>query len=166
MNNRTISFSIKICILIAALTGIFVCTQIYPFTASLEAFGLSPDGTRPWTDAQYLKFWSMLIFYWVMSLPCFAVLLIGWLVSGDIKKDNLFSLGAVKRLKAAFLILFFSSCIFLAGNIVFRALDWSVFATMYAFIAVVGIIMSFGIYVLSKFVSKAQLLKEENDSIL
>ncbi len=166
MNNRTISIFIKICILIAALVGIIVCVQIYPMTASLEAFGLSPDGTRPWTDAQYLKFWSMLIFYWVMSLPCFAVLLIGWLVSGDIKKNNLFSIGAAKKLKAAFVTLFISSCIFLMGNIVFRALDWSSFSATYSFIAIVGIIISFGIYVLSKFVSQAQLLKEENDSIL
>ncbi len=166
MKNSTIACLIKVAILVVALGGVYMCAFWYPFSLSLTVVGAPSGEFVPATGPQKLAFWSQLIFDWILSLPCFAVLLLGWQVSGHIREDNLFAAGTVRKLRLACILLLVASCIFVLGHVAFALLSWNPFALLYCFIGVMGMLLAFGLYVLAKFISKAQLLKEENESFL
>ncbi len=166
MNPGKISVLMKISILLIALAGVAICAFWYPFSISLTAVGL-PSGERvPPTNAENIAFWTQLIFYWAASVPCFAVLLLAWSISNDVKRDEVFSVVTARKLNLAFCILLIDSCAFLVGNIVFTILQWNVFAVVYYLAGALGIALSFCVYAIKKIVDKARTLKEENDSIL
>ena len=66
----------------------------------------------------------------------------------------------------SFIVLFVSSYVFLIGTALFSIIEFNPYAIVYFFIGVIGIILSFALYVVSTFIQKGQKLKEENDSIL
>lgn len=158
MTNRTISLFIKISIIFIAIAGIALCIFWYPFSVSFSLAEINVEHNG--------IYWVQVLFYWGASVPCFAILVIVWLIANTIKKDDVFSLKLSKKLTIIFYLLFAASCVFLVGNTVFTVLKWNLFTAIYYFIGVFGIILSFAVYVISKYVIKAQILKEENESIL
>lgn len=164
MTNRTISFLVKISILLIAFAGVIVCAFWYPFSTS---FSLTEIGYATADSvSKAAAYWGQLLFYWIISLPCFAVLIVTWLLAENIKKDDVFSFNTSKKLTVIFYLLFVDSCIFIVGNTAFTILSWNLFSALYYFIGIFGMILSFVVYVIAKFVVKAQILKEENDSIV
>ncbi len=149
MKQASIVGLIRLSIMIVALVGLCVCLFWYPYV----------------TGKAYR--WLQLAFYWVTSLPCFAILGIGWSLTGDIKKEQEFTVQTARKFLWVFYLLFADACLYLVGNLAFMLLRWNTFyAPIYLALGVMGLILSFFAYIVSLYIRKAQKIQEENDSIL
>ena len=156
----------RLSLIVICLVGVTICAFWYPFQVSLTAIGI-PSGERVTpTDAQMIAYRVQLFFYWLVSIPCFVLLGFGWEVSSDIKKKAHFSKKTARRLRTSALILFADSITFLLAQPVFTLLKWNPFAPILAVVGVIGLIISFTLYLASRFVFKAAELKEENEGYI
>ena len=164
--NRLIVFCIRLSLIVICLVGIAICSFWYPFQVSLTAIGV-PSGERvnP-TDAQLTEYWIQLIFYWLASIPCFIVLIIGWLISSDVISGQVFSKKDSTRLKRSACILFIDSILFLLAQFVFTLLQWNPFAPILSTVGVIGLILGFVLYLSGRYVNEAAKIKEENEGYI
>lgn len=163
MKTSLFSFIAKTAIIIAAACGLLMCTLWYPFSISLTTMG--PVAASP-TAAQTTEMWVQLIFYWGVSLPCFAILAIAWKVSSAIKRDELFSYNVAKRIKICAVILFADLAAFIAGNIIFMALGWNDFAIVYFVIAAVGAAVACLFLIAAHYIYSAANLQQETEGMI
>ena len=106
-----------------------------------------------------------LILIWISAIPCYAVLVLGWKIADNIRRDRSFSYENAEYLKwISYLSMGDSVFVFLA-NIIFLLLDMSAAAVMLVIciIVFVGISISICAAALSHLVAKAAEIKEEND---
>ena len=164
MEKSLISLSLKGVILVFAFVGFLMCALWYPFWISLTTRGLMD--VEPMTAEQAVRFWSQLIFYWVTSLPCFALLALGWIISNKIKSDNLFSYSTARLIKICAIILFVDLAVFLIGNCVFAFMGWNELMLFYLLVFAVGLSVACLCAVLSHYVFKAAVLQEEADGTI
>lgn len=136
MNNSFITISIRVALVIIAVLGLIICAYWYPFSISLSVMGVV-DSTP--TFAQNIQMWTQLLFYWLVSLPCFGILILVWLITNSIKKGLFFSEGNVIIVKKITMILFFDLIVFFIGNIVFLILGWNDYAMIYFIIFIIGL---------------------------
>ena len=102
---------------------------------------------------------------WISAIPCYAVLVLGWKIADNIRRDRSFSYENAEYLKwISYLSMGDSVFVFLA-NIIFLLLDMSAAAVMLVIciIVFVGISISICAAALSHLVAKAAEIKEEND---
>ena len=71
MKSKTFSSLMKISVLIATIGGLFVCIYVIP------SFGKSIISAYPEFSGWY---WPWLIFAWLVSIPCFILLVYVWKV--------------------------------------------------------------------------------------
>lgn len=154
---------LRLSLITVCLLGLSICAFWYPFQVDLTAIGV-PSGERvvP-TAAQYVEYWVQLAFYWLASIPCFVILMFGWIISSDIKKGNAFSAEVADRLNICALILFVDSLVFLAAQLVFTVLNWNPFALFLYVTGGIGLILSFTLYLAARYVREAAKIKEENE---
>lgn len=164
MNSAKLSIMIKASIIVFALCGIIMCAFWYPFSVSLTTMG-TLDYTTP-TVAQNVRMWSQIVFYWVVSIPCFVILWMAWKISNAIKNDVFFSLKVAKLVKCSTVTLFIDIIVFFVGNVVFLILKWNDFYMIYFLIAVVGLAISSMLLALSHFIVQAAGYKEEVEGLL
>ena len=161
--NKLIALCIRLSIIVIALVGLALCIFWYPFRISFTAVG-APSGERvdP-TGAQLVEYWVQLIFFWLASLPCFVILVYGWLISGNVRRDRVFTSDTAGKLKTASKILFIDSLIYLAAQLVFTLLRWNPLAPILAVVCVIGLILSFVLFLAGRYVGEAAKIKEENE---
>ncbi|MDE7348352.1 MAG: hypothetical protein K2N53_01665, partial [Clostridia bacterium] len=80
MNDKKVAWLLRTAIIIVGLFGITVCAFWWPFSISLSALGVDGSLTLM-TGEQMAEFWSQFAFYQAASLPCFAILVLAWLVT-------------------------------------------------------------------------------------
>ncbi len=165
MNKRTLFILIRVALLLVFVLGSAVCAIGVPFMVQVDMGLIVPD-MPPLTEEETLRLYSQLIFLWVSALPCFVAIIMCWCASGTMMKGKEFSAKVAKMFKTISIMLLIDTLYFLIGNTVFMFLQWNSFALIYYVVAVLGFIISFAFLVISKYVSEAQILKEENDSIL
>lgn len=163
MSNKAISILVRLMIAVTFLIGIGICILWYPFSISLTAVGVVNETL---TKSQLIEFWTQLIFYWCVSLPCFAVLIISWKMPIFKDLEALCSFKDVKRLKIISYILFADCAVFLIGNLIFLLLKWNDFALVYLAIFIVGIIIAFIFTALAHYAERAAIMREENESYI
>ncbi len=163
MNTFKLSLLVKGAIIALGLCGLFMCVVWYPFSISLSAMGVV--SANP-SLSQNIELWTQLIFYWVVSVPCFIVLIFAWKITGSIKNDEVFSHKVVNLIKKCAAVLVIDIVVFLVGNIIFLAVGWNDFAIVYFMIAVVGLIIVSVLLTLSHFAEKAVELKEETEGLI
>lgn len=157
---------LRISLIIICVLGVAICALAYPFQVSLTAIGV-PSGERvPPTMEQYIEYWVQLGFYWIASIPCFLILLFGWDISSEIKKGNAFSMKVSKKLDIAAKILFVDSMIYLLAQLVFTMLDWNPFVIIMIIVGLIGLILSFVLYLAARYVQQATIIKEENETYI
>ncbi len=110
--------------------------------------------------------WGLLSFYWAVSIPCFAILIIAWKISASIKTEQLFTNKTAKMIKICALILLVDLSVFLIGNVVLLLLKMNDFAIIYFFLIMGGLVLSVLLSALSHYVAKAAELQELSDGTI
>ena len=160
MTTKSLLFWVRCAIVIIALCGITVCALWYPYSFSIINIDLTATDLSELTTVQG---WGLLSFYWAVSIPCFAILIIAWKISASIKTEQLFTNKSAKMIKICALILLVDSSVFLIGNVVFLLLKMNDFAIIYFFLIMGGLVLSVLLSALSHYVAKAAELQELSD---
>ncbi|MDE6210973.1 MAG: DUF2975 domain-containing protein [Clostridia bacterium] len=165
MNDKKVAWLLRTAIIIVGLFGLTVCAFWWPFSISLSTMGVD-SSLSSLTDAQTAEFWSQFAFYMAVSLPCFAILVIAWIVTNRIHNGQFFALSTAKLINIAALILYIDLGVFLIGNLVFMFLEWNTFAIIYYFLAAIGFAVAICMSIIAYFVKRSAELKEETEGIV
>ena len=106
-----------------------------------------------------------LILIWISAIPCYSVLVLGWKIADNIRRDRSFSYENAEYLKwVSYLSMADAAFVFLA-NIIFLLLDMSAAAVMLVIciIVFIGMARSICSASLSHLVAKSAQIQEEND---
>lgn len=160
MTTKSLLFWVRCAIVIIALCGITVCALWYPYSFSIINIDLTAADLSELTTVQG---WGLLSFYWAVSIPCFAILIIAWKISASIKTEQLFTNKTAKMIKICALILLVDLSVFLIGNVVFLLPQMNDFAIIYFFLIMGGLVLSVLLSALSHYVAKAAELQELSD---
>lgn len=159
MNQKNLSAWLKSIIIGIALCGVVIYLYVIPFWGK-DIVALNPE------FASY--YWPWLIFFWITAVPFYCILFFGWQISSEIGKDNSFSKKNAKLLKLISIVTVSDTCIFFAGNIVFLLLNMNHpgIVLLSLLVDFAGIAVAVAAAALSHLISKAALIKEENDEII
>ena len=155
MNLKTLSVWIKIILIGFALCGAGILGFAVPSIGqdAVEAYPEFAGAYLPW-----------LIFLWIAAVPCFAVLVIGWLIATNIARDNAFSPANAKLLKTVAILAAVDSVYFFIGNIalLFLNMNHPGIVLMSLVVVFIGIAICVASSALSKLTSRAADIEDEN----
>ncbi|SFH87221.1 Protein of unknown function [Pseudobutyrivibrio sp. OR37] len=143
------------------LIGVAICGLVLYFVL-FPALGESIVYNNP--EFSYC-YWPWLIFLWVSGIPCYAVLVIGWMIATNIGNNKSFSLANVEHFKRISWVAAGDTAYFFIGNVVLLFLNMShpgitLCSLMVVFI---GVSITVASAVLSRLVKNAAELQEESD---
>lgn len=143
------------------LIGIGICGLIV-YAVIIPMYGMSLKSLYPEFANRY---WTWLIFLWISSIPCFAVLYFAWKISTNIGKDQTFTRKNAFSLKKIAIISASDAGYFFIGNLILLFSNMSHPSVMIASLGVVflGVAVSVVSAVLSYLVKKAAILQEQSD---
>ncbi len=156
MEQKSLSKWLKTIIVGMALCGLVVYAEVVP------SYGASLVESHPeFAD----RFWPWLVFIWLTSFPCYAVLAIGWKISTRIGNDQSFSLPNAEGLKWISWLAAGDAGFFFIGNLLLLLIDMSHPGVMILSLIVVfaGIAVAVAAAALSHLVRKAAALQEQSD---
>lgn len=156
MEQKTLSKWLK-CILV----GAGVCGAVVYF-GILPIFG---SALRELYPAEGNPYYPWLFFLWASGIPCYAVLVLGWKIAGNIGADRSFSQSNAKLLGQISILSAADAAFFFVGNVVLLFLNISHPSIALASLLVVfaGAAISVASAVLSHLVKKAADLQEQSD---
>lgn len=132
------------------LIGIVICLYWYPLSITISTgIPILDYDESVITLQENVEFYTQLFFYWAVSLPCFAVVLMGFIETVRAKNGR----SANIFFKSA-LILFISSVVFIIGNLIFMILGRNMFAGLYFIVGGMGMVLSAGLYTIHKYLSR------------
>ena len=110
-------------------------------------------------------YWPWLIFLWLTALPCYAVLVYGWKIAGEIGRDNSFCYKNARRLQRVAALAAGDTVFFFAGNLLLLALGHCHpgVAFLGCLVVFAGVAVAVAATVTSHLVYKAAALREENE---
>ncbi|MBP5288725.1 MAG: DUF2975 domain-containing protein [Clostridia bacterium] len=156
MKQKALATWIRVALALLGVIGAVVYILIIP------TFGLDLRDSYPEFSG---RFYPWLIFLLSTALPCYAILVLGWLIAGNIGRDQSFSQKNARYLKWIAGIAAGLSLYFFIGNLVLLFLDMShpgiVIGAMLFVLA--GIAVTLAAAALSRLVTKAAVLQDEND---
>lgn len=155
MNEKLLSALARIAILIIGICGLLSCFLWIPISIA--------NGTLqnpPWKSSSFL---IPYIFHWIVSLPCFLLLFFAWRIASNMNNGKFFLEKNAMYVSYAAIILVIDIIVFLIGNIIFATLGWSNWIVLHILIAVIGLVVSIFMYILSKYLISAAILQEESD---
>ena len=155
MNLKSLSVWIKIVLIGFALCGAAILLFAVP------AIGKSIISAYPEFSGAYLPW---LIFLWIAVIPCYAVLVLGWLIASNIARDNAFSSANAKLLKAIAILAAVDSVYFFIGNIVLLLLNMNHpgIVLLSLIVVFIGAAICVASTALSKLTSRAADIEDEN----
>lgn len=159
MSSKTLCLLVRFATISTALCGCIILVFVLP------SLGGALVGAIPELQGWYLPW---LIFLWMVSLPCFVVLLLVWKVSGAVKRDEVFTHVTAGRIKTAAVLLFADVGFFLLGNILFILLNMSHPGVLLLSLLLDIIVIALALLasVLSRYITKAAVLQEESDGTI
>ena len=155
MNEKLLSALTRFAIIIIGICGLLSCLFWVPIS-----IGKGDFHNIPWWT---VEFSVQYIFHWLVSLPCFWVLVIAWRIASNMNKGKLFLDKNAIYVHKATIILIIDLLVFLVGNIIFAAIGWNLWLILNIFVAITGLIISVFMYILSKYLMSAAVLQEESD---
>ena len=159
MSSRTLGFLMRLSVLAAAICGVFLCLYVIP------SWGESIIYENPEFSGW---FWPWLIFAWVVALPCFAVLVFVWKVSGAVTRDTVFTFLTAKWVKMGAVLLLFDAAFLFIGNVILLFLGMNHPGIL--LLSIIGdiFVVAFALLasVLSRYLTKASVLQEENEGTI
>ena len=158
MTSKTLCYLIRFAVIATAACALFIALFIVP------SWGSSIDA-NPEFSGWYLPW---LVFIWIASLPCFAILVFIWKVSGAINRDEVFTLRTAKWIKTSAALLFADAGFFFIGNVAFLLFNVShpgiLLISMLGNIFVIALALLAA--VLSRYITKAAELQEVSEGII
>ena len=158
MSSTTLCAFVRFAAISAAICGLALCGYVYPIALN-DILGFDPNigGVNIW-----------LVFLWLTSAPCFIILVYVWIVSGAVKRDEVFTLKTALWIKRAAVLLLVNVGIFAAGNVILLAIGLSrpnIFL-LSMLVCIFGVSLALLAAVLSRYISRAADLQEEADGTI
>ena len=156
MEQKALAKWLKLVLLGTGLCGLAVYLGVIP------GYGLSLRSLYPeFSD----RFWPWLLFIWVSGVPCYAALVLGWRIAGNIGRDASLSMANARCLRSISLLAALDAAYFFLGNLVLLFLNMSHPGVVLLSLLVVfaGAAVAVAAAALSHLERKAALLQEEND---
>lgn len=159
MSSKTLGNLMRVSVAAAAISGLFLLIYVIP------SWGYSIiDANSEFSG----WFWPWLIFMWLVALPCFAVLVYVWKVSGAVIKETVFTFLTAKWVKMGAILLLFDAALLFVGNIVLLLLNMNHPGIL--LLSVIGDIFIIALAllaaVLSRYLTKAAILQEESEGTI
>ena len=159
MSSKALGSLMRISTIAAGLCGLFLCTFILP-SGGQDLIQANPE-LGEW-------FWPWLIFAWLFSLPCFAILVYIWKVSDAVIGETVFTIKTAGWVKTGAVLLLCDTAFAFIGNIVLLVLNMShpgvlLFCTIGSIFALALALLA---AVLSRYLTKATILQEESEGTL
>lgn len=156
MTQKKLALWLKLIIIVIAVCGIIAYAVVIP------NYGMSLAARYPEFSG---RFWPWLVFIWISGIPCYAVLVLGWLITSGIAKDQAFTVRNARYMKWISQLAAADSVFFLAGNLVLWFLNMSHPGIVLLSLVVVfaGIAVSVAAAALSHLIGKAADLQEQSD---
>ena len=159
MSSRTLGNLMRASVISAAVCGLFICLFVIP------SWGSSIVDTNPELSGW---FWPWLIFAWLFALPCFAILVFVWKVSGSVMRESVFTFQTAKWVKTGAVLLLSDAVFLFIGNIVLILFNMNHPGIL--LLSVIGVIFTIALAllaaVLSRYLTKAAVLQEESEGTL
>ena len=156
MSSKMLCRLIRLAVLATAVCALFILLFIIP------SWGTSIVEVNPEVSNRYLPW---LVFIWIAALPCFAILIYIWKVSGAIKCEEVFTLRTAKWIKISAVLLFSDAAFFFIGNAILLLVNMShpgiLLLSMLGNIFVIALALLAA--VLSRYITKAAALQEESE---
>ena len=156
LSAKSLCLSVRAAVIAVAMCGIVLCVFVLPFRgAQIADFGAA--GNLAW-----------LWFLWISSIPCYAILVLVWLVSGAIKLEQAFTPLVAKWIKYASLLLLADAVFFFAGNIALALMGMHrpVLLMIAMIVDIFAISLAFLSAVISRFIMKAAILQDESEGTI
>lgn len=155
MNYKTLSIWMKIILAGFALCGAGIFGFIIP-SCGRDFAQANPEFAS--------AYWPWLIFLWIAALPCYAALVLGWRIAGNIARENAFSVVNAKLLKVIAILAAADAAFFFIGNIVLLFLNWNHpgIVLCSCVIVFIGIAICVAASALSRLTSRAADIEDEN----
>ena len=159
MKSKTFSSLMKISVLIATIGGLFVCIYVIP------SFGKSIISAYPEFSGWY---WPWLIFAWLVSIPCFILLVYVWKVSDSIKNETVFTIKTAKMVRTGVVLLLSDAALLFGGNIILLLFNMNhpSIVLLSIVIAVIEVVVSLFGEIIYQYLIKAAILKEESEGTI
>lgn len=156
MNQKTLAGWLKAAIIFVGIFGIMVYAGVLPILG-MDLVQQSPEFSN--------RFLPWLIFLCVSAIPCYAVLVLGWLVASNIGRDRSFSQDNANYLKWVAILAGADTVYFFTGNIVLLFTNMSHPGVVLGSLCIdlVGVAVVIAAAVLSHLIRKAATLQEQND---
>jgi hypothetical protein len=159
MSSKSLCTMLRAAVIAVAVCGLFGCAYILPTEgANLAVY-------FPELAGWYLPW---LLFLLTASLPCFAILVLIWIISSAVKDDRVFSIKSARIVKLGSLLMFGDVAFFFLGNVVFLLFNISHPGIFFVslFVDVFGAALAVAAAVLSRYLTKAAALQEEADATI
>ena len=156
MEQKALAKWLRLVVLALGLCGLVVYFLLIP------GYGLSLRTRYPEMED---RFWPWLGFLWASGLPCWAVLVLGWRIAGNIGRDASFSIPNARYLKWISWLAGGDAVFFFLGNLALLFLNMShPGVTLLSLLVVLaGAAAAVAAAAVSHLVRKAALLQEEHD---
>lgn len=155
MNEKSLSVLTRFAIILIGICGLLSCLFCIPISLGNGSF----KNILWWS----LEFSLQYVFHWIVSLPCFGLLIIAWRITSTMSNGKLFLANNALYINYATTILIIDIIVFLIGNIIFAVVGWNSWLILQVFVAITGLIISIFMYILSKYLMRAAVLQEESD---
>lgn len=156
MKQESLAKWLKGIIIGVLICGLILCFYVLPFWGKevIEVNLELDHGFLPW-----------MILLWIAALPCFGILILGWKVAGEIRRDNSFSEKNAKYLKQVSGLALADSAFIFAGNLLYLILGFNRLGILFlaCLVVFVGVAVSVATALISHLVYKAACMQEEND---
>lgn len=145
-------------ILIIAFTALCICfiPNFAEYIAELEKVPMSENSTKA----------TVCIMGTVLALPCLAILILALKLSKAVASDGVFTASTAKRLFVISAILLADCVLFLLPVVFLFAVGEFTVSPLLAVLDIVGFGLGVLLRVLSEYISRAAILKEEADATL
>jgi hypothetical protein len=159
MEQKRLSIWLKAVVIGFAICGILFYAVVLP--------SLSADLAERFPELAGLRL-PWLILLWITGLPCFAALILAYLIFDHIGREHSFVKENATALRLIACLAFIDSGALLAGSIIFAAVGLSVLALLELSVLVsfIGAAIGVAALALSKLTEKAIQLRTENEAYI
>jgi len=156
MNQLKLSKWLKIIIIGSGICGTVIYFYVFPF------WGKAIIDSNPEFSSSY---WIWLLFLWITSIPCYAVLVFSWKIAEEVGKDNSFCLKNANSLNSISIFAASDSAFFFTGNIILLVMNRNHpgIVLLAFFVVFGGVVVTVTAAALSHLVYKAAQIREENE---
>lgn len=143
------------------IAGVAVCGAVIYFYLMPE-FGQQVAEANPEFSYCYIPW---LIVIWLSAVPCYLVLYFGWKITGEISRDNSFSMENARYLKYISMLALLDSGYFFLANLILLLLNMNhpAIFLISLFVEFAGAAAAVTAAVLSHLVQKAAEIQKENE---